>query len=233
MKINCLIIDDEPSSQMVLKKFIADVEFLELMGVCNNAIDAIHELKQNQTIDLLFLDINMPKISGLTFYKSLQNPPEVIFTTAYPQYAVEGFEVNAIDYLLKPFSFDRFFTAVNKVVEKKSINGNHSEKDHFMLIKSNKTLYKIYSENILFIEACGDYVKVHLEDKFIMTNATFTSVLESLPNPVFIRTHKSFAINFNKMNSVSGNQVNIKNHKIPIGQKFKIEFLDLINQNKS
>jgi DNA-binding LytR/AlgR family response regulator len=233
MKINCLIIDDEPSSQIVLKKFIADVEFLELMGVCNNAIDAIHELKQNQTIDLLFLDINMPKISGLTFYKSLQNPPEVIFTTAYPQYAVEGFEVNAIDYLLKPFSFDRFFTAVNKVVEKKSINGNHSEKDHFMLIKSNKTLYKIYSENILFIEACGDYVKVHLEDKFIMTNATFTSVLESLPNPVFIRTHKSFAINFNKMNSVSGNQVNIKNHKIPIGQKFKIEFLDLINQNKS
>jgi DNA-binding LytR/AlgR family response regulator len=233
MKINCLIIDDEPSSQIVLKKFIADVEFLELMGVCNNAIDAIHELKQNQTIDLLFLDINMPKISGLTFYKSLQNPPEVIFTTAYPQYAVEGFEVNAIDYLLKPFSFDRFFTAVNKVVEKKSINGNHSEKDHFMLIKSNKTLYKIYSENILFIEACGDYVKVHLEDKFIMTNATFTSVLESLPNPVFIRTHKSFAINFDKMNSVSGNQVNIKNHKIPIGQKFKIEFLDLINQNKS
>jgi DNA-binding LytR/AlgR family response regulator len=233
MKINCLIIDDEPSSQIVLKKFIADVEFLELMGVCNNAIDAIHELKQNQTIDLLFLDINMPKISGLTFYKSLQNPPEVIFTTAYPQYAVEGFEVNAIDYLLKPFPFDRFFTAVNKVVEKKSINGNHSEKDHFMLIKSNKTLYKIYSENILFIEACGDYVKVHLEDKFIMTNATFTSVLESLPNPVFIRTHKSFAINFNKMNSVSVNQVNIKNHNIPIGQKFKIEFLDLINQNKS
>jgi DNA-binding LytR/AlgR family response regulator len=233
MKINCLIIDDEPSSQMVLKKFIADVEFLELMGVCNNAIDAIHELKQNQTIDLLFLDINMPKISGLTFYKSLQNPPEVIFTTAYPQYAVDGFEVNAIDYLLKPFSFDRFFTAVNKVVEKNSNNGNHSEKDHFMLIKSNKTLYKINSENILFIEACGDYVKVHLEDKFIMTNATFTSVLESLPNPVFIRTHKSFAINFNKMNSVSGNQVNIKNHKIPIGQKFKTEFLDLINQNKS
>jgi DNA-binding LytR/AlgR family response regulator len=233
MKINCLIIDDEPSSQMVLKKFIADVEFLELMGVCNNAIDAIHELKQNQTIDLLFLDINMPKISGLTFYKSLQNPPEVIFTTAYPQYAVDGFEVNAIDYLLKPFSFDRFFTAVNKVVEKNSNNGNHSEKDHFMLIKSNKTLYKINSENILFIEACGDYVKVHLEDKFIMTNATFTSVLESLPNPDFIRTHKSFAINFNKMNSVSGNQVNIKNHKIPIGQKFKIEFLDLINQNKS
>lgn len=233
MKINCLIIDDEPSSQFVLKKFIADVEFLELMGVCHNAIDAIHELKQNQTIDLLFLDINMPKISGLTFYKSLQNPPEVIFTTAYPQYAVDGFEVNAIDYLLKPFSFNRFFTAVNKVVEKKFKNGNHSEKDHFMLIKSNKTLYKINSENVLFIEAFGDYVKVHLEDKFIMTNTTFTSVFESLPKPNFIRTHKSFAINFKKMNSISGNQITMKNHKIPIGQKYKTEFLNFINQNKS
>lgn len=233
MKINCLIIDDEPSSQLVLKKFIADVEFLELMGVCHNAIDAIQLLKQNQTIDLLFLDINMPKISGLTFYKSLQNPPEVIFTTAYPQYAVDGFEVNAIDYLLKPFSFDRFFRAVNKVVEKKFNNGNHSEKDHFMLIKSNKTLYKINSENILFIEAFGDYVKVHLEDKFILTNATFTSVFESLPKPIFLRTHKSFAINFKKMNSFSGNQITMKNHKIPIGQKYKTEFLNFINQNKS
>ncbi|TVZ59959.1 LytTR family two component transcriptional regulator [Flavobacteriaceae bacterium MAR_2010_105] len=233
MKFKCLIIDDEPSSQLVLKKFIADVDFLELTGVCNNAIDAIHKLKQNQAIDLLFLDINMPKISGLTFYKSLQNPPEVIFTTAYPQYAVDGFEVNAVDYILKPFSFDRFFTAVNKVVEKKFTNGNHSEKDRFLLIKSNKTLYKINTENILFIEACGDYVKVHLEDKFIMTNATFTSVFESLSNPLFIRTHKSFAINFKKMNSVSGNQITIKNHKIPIGQKFKAEFLDVINQNIS
>ncbi|RIA09472.1 LytTR family two component transcriptional regulator [Flavobacteriaceae bacterium MAR_2010_72] len=232
MKFKCLIIDDEPSSQLVLKTFIADVDFLELDGVCNNAIDAIHVLKQNHAIDLLFLDINMPKISGLTFYKSLQNPPEVIFTTAYPQYAVDGFEVNAIDYLLKPFSFDRFFAAVNKVVEKKFTNGNHSEKDHFLLIKSNKTLYKINTENILFIEACGDYVKVHLEDKFIMTNATFTSVFESLPKPLFIRTHKSFAINFKKMNSVSGNQITIKDNKIPIGQKFKPEFSIFINQNK-
>lgn len=233
MKINCLIIDDEPSSQMVLKKFIKDVDFLELIEVCSNAIDALQVLKQNQDIHLLFLDINMPKISGLTFYKSLQNPPEVIFTTAYPQYAVDGFEVNAIDYLLKPFSFDRFFTAVNKVVEKTFPNGNKTDNGHFILIKSSKTLHKINSENILFIEAFGDYVKVHLEDKFIMTNATFTSVFESLPTQIFIRTHKSFAINFNKMNSISGNQINIKNHKIPIGQKYKTEFLEFINQSKS
>jgi two-component system response regulator LytT len=119
------------------------------------------------------------------------------------------------------------------VVEKKFTNGNIAVNDHFVLIKSYKTLHKINSENILFIEAFGDYVKVHSEDKMIMTNATFTSVLDSLPNPIFIRTHKSFAINFKKMNSISGNQIMIKTHKIPIGQKFKTEFLDFINQNKS
>lgn len=233
MKIKCLIIDDEPSSQTVLKNFVGDVDFLELTGVCNNAIEAIEKLKSNPSIQLLFLDINMPKISGLTFYKSLQNPPEVIFTTAYPQYAVEGFEVNASDYLLKPFSFDRFFKAVNKVVEKLSPFDNKIENEPFIMVKSNKTLYKIIVDHILFIEAFGDYVKVHMEDKMIMTNATFTSVFESLPKQMFIRTHKSFAINFKKMNSISGNQVMIKIHRIPIGQKYKTEFLTLMNQYKS
>jgi len=231
MKINCLIIDDEPSSQTVLKKFIENVDFLELVNVCGNAFEALQILKQNQNIDLLFLDINMPKVSGLTFYKSLQNPPDVIFTTAYPQYALEGFEVNAVDYLLKPFSFERFFSAVNKVIEKKFTSDKTLEDDHYLLIKSNKTLYKVFSKKILFIEALGDYVKVHLEDKFILTNATFTSVLESLPKQMFIRTHKSFAINFKKMTSISGNQININDFKIPIGQKYKDEFLNYVNNS--
>lgn len=233
MKIKCLIIDDEPSSQTVLKKFVADVNFLELVGVCNNAIDALQVLKQNQSIDLLFLDINMPKISGLTFYKSLQNPPHVIFTTAYSQYAVDGFEVNAIDYLLKPFSFERFFTAVNKVLEKQMPNDRQKVSDYFIMIKSNKVLHKINTNDILYIEALGDYVKVHLEDQMIMTNATFTSVFESLPQHIFIRTHKSFAINFKKMNSIEGNQTLIKSHKIPIGQKYRTEFLNFVNHTKS
>jgi len=230
MKIKCLIIDDEPSSQTVLKKFVADVEFLELVGVCNNAIEALQILKQNQGVDLLFLDINMPKISGLTFYKSLQHPPHVIFTTAYSQYAVDGFEVNAVDYLLKPFSFERFFTAVNKVLEKQMPNDRQSESDYFIMVKSNKILHKVNANDILFIEAFGDYVKIHLEDTYIMTNATFTSVFESLPQHIFIRTHKSFAINFKKMKSIDGNQILIKTHKIPIGQKYRTEFLNYVNQ---
>jgi DNA-binding LytR/AlgR family response regulator len=234
MKINCLIIDDEPASQIVLKNFIADVGFLELRCICNNAIEAIEKLKELNDIDLLFLDVNMPKISGLTFYKSLQNPPDVIFTTAYPQYAVDGFEVNAIDYLLKPFSFDRFFTAVNKVLEKRfsngnQTNGNQKEDEHFMFIKSNKTLHKINFEDILFVEAYGDYVKVHQDQQCILTNATFTSVLETLPRDIFVRTHKSFAINFKKMNSICGNQIMISKYKIPIGQKYKGEFMNFVN----
>ena len=233
MKIKCLIIDDEPSSQTVLKKFVADVEFLELAGVCNNAIEALQVLKQNQGIDLLFLDINMPKISGLTFYKSLQHPPQVIFTTAYSQYALDGFELNAVDYLLKPFSFERFFTAVTKVLKKQLPNGSRTENDYFIMVKSNKILHKINTNDILYIEAFGDYVKVYLEDNYIMTNSTFTSVFESLPQHIFIRTHKSFAINFKKMNSIDGNQILIKTHKIPIGQKYRTEFLNYLNNTNS
>ncbi|PKP12531.1 MAG: DNA-binding response regulator [Bacteroidetes bacterium HGW-Bacteroidetes-3] len=231
MKINCLIIDDEPTSQIVLKNYIADVDFLHLSGVFNNAIEALHELKNNHSIDLLFLDVNMPKISGLTFYKSLQNPPDVIFTTAYSQYAVDGFEVNAIDFLLKPFSFDRFFIAVNKVLEKKfpiEINNNES---HFLLIKSNKTIHKICSNDILFIEAYGDYVKIYVEDKYILTNNTFANILELLPKNKFMRSHKSFAINLEKINTIQGNRIAINKHLIPIGQKFKVEFLKSLNHN--
>lgn len=231
MTISCLIIDDEPSSQAVLKNFISNIDFLELKGICNNAIEALEMIRASHSIDLIFLDINMPKISGLTFYKSLQNPPEVIFTTAYPEYAISGFEVSAIDYLLKPFSFERFFIAINKVLEKKSISINKPSQEHFILIKSNKILYKITSDNILFIEAFGDYVKVYLEDKFILTHATFSFVLDSLPKHMFIRSHKSFAINFNKMSSVHGNQISVNNHKIPIGQKYKAEFMKAINHN--
>tara|TARA_R110002049_G_scaffold280945_1_gene460404 strand:+ start:2543 stop:3253 length:711 start_codon:yes stop_codon:yes gene_type:complete len=232
MNIKCLVIDDEPSSQQILKKFISDVDFLELAGVCNSANDALLQLKKHPTIDLIFLDINMPKISGLSFYKSLKNPPEVIFTTAYSQYAVDGFEVNAIDYLLKPFSFDRFLTAVNKLEAKKTDATTDTQTYDFLLIKANKVLHKVLPNTILFIEASGDYVKVYLEDQCIVTNTTFSTMLESLPKMLFIRTHKSFAVNLEKIKSVAANQVLTTNHKIPIGQKFRGSFLEFLEYNK-
>ncbi len=229
MNINCIIIDDEPSSQTILKKFIADVDFLHLVGICNNAIEAVKLLNTKHDINLMFLDINMPKISGLTFLKSLQNPPDVIFTTAYPQYAVDGFEVNAIDYLLKPFSFERFFIATNKVFEKQGVKKINN--DSFLLIKSNKTIHKINPKNIEYIEALGDYVKLHLQNSFILTNSTFSSILKKLKTHKFIQTHKSFAINLEKMNRINGNQVFLKTHSVPIGQKYKPAFLKILNEN--
>ncbi|QTE24502.1 response regulator transcription factor [Polaribacter cellanae] len=223
--MNCLIIDDEPASQEIIKLFIEKIDFLSLIKTCNNAVEALSETKKNQKIDLLFLDINMPKISGLSFYKSLQNPPFVIFTTAYPQYAVEGFDVNAIDYLLKPFSFDRFLQAVNKVTDKLETSKKAINSEETILIKADKKLHKIKISSIFYVEAFGDYVKIHLENKFLLTNNTFKKVLNLLPKTTFFQVHKSFAINFKKVNTIEGNKILIDTEKIPIGLKYKSEFL--------
>lgn len=224
MKIHCLIIDDEPSSQTVLKHFINDVNFLTLEGVCNSALEALEFLSSNTTIDLIFLDINMPKLSGLSFYKSLQNPPKVIFTTAYSEYALEGFELDAVDYLLKPFAFERFLTAVQKA--KNLLHTSSISAPNYVIIKSNKVLHKVNLEDILYIEAFGDYVKVHLENDFILTNSTFTKMLNEFQNRNFVRVHKSFAINLNYLQKVKGNLVTVKNKELPIGQAYKLDFLD-------
>ena len=182
-------------------------------------------MQTNSSVDVLFLDINMPKQTGLDFYKNLQNPPAVIFTTAYPQYAVEGFEVNATDYLLKPFSYDRFLTAVNKILNtKKDINTQPS--DHIIL-KENKTLYKIMFKNINYVEAFGDYVKVHTMNGVITTHSTFSNFISKLPS-YFLRVHKSFSINLEKMEQLSGNQIQVGTYKIPIGQTYKATVLKAI-----
>lgn len=232
MKYTCLIIDDEPSSQFILKKFISEVNFLELKGICNNANEALQCIKADNRIDLLFLDINMPRISGLSFYKSLKNAPIVIFTTAYSEFAVEAFEVNALDYLLKPFSFDRFLTAVNKIELKEIDNETKIHSNDFILIKSNKVVHKVHFKDLIFIEASGDYVNLYLNGETIKTNTTFSAMLTALPSEFFVRTHKSFAVNNSKIKSVSANQVTTLNHKIPIGLKYRKEFIVFLERNK-
>ncbi|MEM6684186.1 MAG: response regulator transcription factor [Bacteroidota bacterium] len=226
MKLQCIIIDDEPSSQKVLEVFIEKVPSLQLIAKCNNATEALATLRNQPTIDVLFLDINMPNISGLSFYKSLKNAPAVIFTTAYAEYAVAGFEVNAIDYLLKPFSFDRFLTAVNKAFDTLKIDNTPTEE--VIYVKENKTLHKVVLKDILYIEALGDYVKIHTENTTIITNSTFSNMLQQLPQLYFVRVHKSFAIHLQKLNSVSGNQILLNNVKIPIGQTYKADFMKLL-----
>lgn len=222
--VNCIIVDDELSSQRVLEHFIVDTKILNLKTICNNTNEAFKYLQLHTDIDLLFLDINMPKQSGIDFYKQLINPPLVIFTTAYPQYAIEGFEVNAIDYLLKPIAYERFLTAINKVLNAQKT----TMADDFIILNENKTLHKVYFQDILFVEAFGDYVKVHLEHKIIITLSTFTKFLDQLPK-IFLRTHKSFCINLNHMNSISGNQIKVRTHQVPIGQSYKQSVLKALN----
>lgn len=224
MKINCLIIDDEPASQDVLKKFISDISWMEIKGICNNAIEAI-EIVEKERIDVLFLDINMPKLSGLSFYKSLHNPPLVIFTTAYSEYAVDGFNLNAVDYLLKPFSFDRFYQSVEKV--RNIVNKNSNQ----LVLKSDKKLFLVQLDDILYVESLGDYIKVHTSNQNLVVYKTMNAISNSLPENKFFRVHKSFIINLEKISYVEGNQIAIDNNKIPIGQKYKSIFLDTIKNS--
>ena len=223
--ISCIIVDDELSSQRVLQHFISQTDVLDLKSTCNTAAEAFKYLQLNGNVDLLFLDINMPKKSGLDFYKGLLNPPKVIFTTAYPQYAVDGFEVNAIDYLLKPIAYERFLTAMHKVLQFQS---DHSKTNDFVVLKENKALHKIFFNEIRYIEAFGDYVKVHTQEKTITTHSTFTNILKKLP-AFFLRIHKSFSINTHRIQQISGNQMTIDKQQLPIGQTYKESVLKALN----
>jgi two-component system response regulator LytT len=222
MNIRCLIIDDEPSSQNVLKSFIYKIDYLDLLHICNNALEALEYLKNN-AVDVLFLDINMPQLSGISFYKSLKNPPKVIFTTAYSAYAIEGFEVEATDYLLKPFSFERFVKSVSKVKDLKDA------KIEYIVIKSNKKLHQTKLDDIYFIEGLGDYIKVHLKNSFLVTYNSLKEMHNSLPKSIFKQIHKSFIINKNKLDYIEGNLAIINANKIPLGPKYKKEFLEYFN----
>ena len=227
MKINCITVDDEPASREILEKYISECTLLSLISSCKNAFEANEIITQEQ-IQLIFLDINMPKLSGIKFYKSLSNPPFVIFTTAYPEYAVEGFEVDAIDYLLKPFSFERFLKSVNKalnIINQKD-NINHVP---FIVLKSDKKLFRVNLSDINYLEALGDYIKVDYMNQTIMVHDTFQNLLSQLGESNLIRVHKSFAISLNKFDHIDGNLIKIKDKSIPIGQKYRSDLLTIIN----
>ena len=217
-----MIVEDEPVSQEILKRYISDVPELELVSVCSNAIDAGREVRE-KAVDLIFLDITMPKLSGLDFYKSLQSPPDVIFTTAYPEYAVDGFEVNAIDYLVKPFSFERFMKAMNKLLDRYHMSTSASV--DFVLLPADKKIHKVGTNEILFAEAMGDYVKVHLADKTLIVHNTLQRFQETLPPGRFMRIHKSFLIALDRIDYIEGNTVVIGKAQIPIGQTYRADFL--------
>ena len=238
MEIKAAIIDDEPLAQNVIKQYALKLPELKIVATCNDAICAHKILKQHR-IDLIFLDINMPKLSGISFLRSIKNPPLVIFTTAYSEYALEGFELDAIDYLKKPFSFDRFCKAYFKAEEilqlKHTANASseHSKEaiTNYLFVKSNKKTYKIEFAEIQYVEGLGDYIQIHLINRKIITNLSMKKILELLPADMFYRIHKSFIISLNKIDLVEGNMVNINNIKIPIGNSYRQDFMSFINKN--
>lgn len=236
--INVLIVDDEPLAQEVLEAHIGRIPELHLVKKCSNAIEAKEALMEN-SIDLMFLDIQMPQITGVEFLKSLENPPLTIFTTAFSNYAVEGFELNAIDYLLKPVSFDRFSKAVEKAKEqislRKTTEPEQSEVDH-IYVKSDKKLIRVRYSDIIYIEGLKDYVIIRMDTGRIITLQTMKSLEEKLPSKIFRRIHRSFIVSVDKIQAVEGNMIEIMEKgqakHIPIGKNYRDELLDLIEKNR-
>ncbi|MFT6871399.1 MAG: two-component system LytT family response regulator [Roseivirga sp.] len=226
--IKCLIIDDEPLSRTVLRTFTKDHRDLVLVAECKDAFEAMDVLAK-ESVDLLFLDINMPKLSGVNFYKSLNHKPEVIFTTAYPEFAVEGFELNAIDYLMKPIPFERFVQAIQKVKDKLGNSKKEEATQDFILLKADKKIYRTPFDEILYCEALGDYVKVHLTTKTLIITTTMKGILADLPSDQFMRTHKSYIINKTKFEYIEGNQIKIDKHMVSIGQSYREEVFKQLN----
>lgn len=234
MKINCIIIDDEPLARKGLKEYVADVDFLQLAGEFDTPLKAA-ELISRGEVQLLFLDIEMPRITGLEFFRTLQQPPPVIFTTAYPQYALEGFEVNALDYLVKPISFDRFLKAALKAKEYYEVrekNVVETAQSDFFFIKADSKLVKIFYNEILFIEALQNYVTIHTTDKKYMTYLTFRSVEEYLPAEQFIKVHKSYIVAASKIDSIEGNDILVGQRHIPVSRSQKDEVMEKLLKNR-
>ena len=232
--MNCIIIDDEPMARNGLREYIEEVDFLKLVGEFEHPLKAMDILGE-QTIDLIFLDIQMPKITGTDFLKSLQQPPLIIFTTAFPDYALQGYELNAVDYLLKPFSFDRFLKAVMKaksLLSKTTQFDNAENADDYFYIKSDNSIVKIRFDEILFAEALQNYIAIHTIQKKYVSYLTFKAVLDKLLPHQFIQTHKSFIVSPTKVDSVSGNEMKIGSHLVPISRNLKDEVMGKLLKGK-
>jgi len=238
MGIKSLIIEDEAPAQRLLKRYIKQIPNLELVGTFTVPTESLPTLKE-QDIDVIFLDINLPNISGLNFLKSLSNPPKIIITTAYPEYAIEGFELNVLDYLLKPISFERFLKAVSRLdadqekqsqVQPSNGNGDNGNQQEFTFIKSDKTIYRISWDEIVFIESDRDYLRIHTTNDKYFIRETLKHWMDLLPEQRFFRVHKSFIVNIGKINEIFGNRIKIGDEIIPIGRHYKDDFFEKIEE---
>jgi DNA-binding LytR/AlgR family response regulator len=227
VKIRCIVTDDEPMARKGLQGYIEKIDFLELVAVCENAIELNSLLKQ-QPADLLFLDIEMPYMTGIELLKNLSSPPKVIFTTAYDKYALQGFELEVLDYLLKPVSFERFLKAANKAYDYFKLADQRP--DH-VFVKADNKLEKIRFDEILFIEALENYIGIYTTDKKIITHSTLKAFQEKLPQQRFIQPHKSYLVAVDKVSSIEGNVLHVQQYQVPISKYQKEEVLEKIVNN--
>jgi DNA-binding LytR/AlgR family response regulator len=232
--IKCLVVDDEPLARDVIRRYIEKVPILHLVGECGNAIDALI-LLQNEAVDLIFLDIQMPQLTGTEFAKALRNAPKIIFTTAFKEYAIDGFELNAIDYLLKPIRFERFLRAITKAYPQTSVDinipqpeiTNKKNNSGFIYLKADRKMIKVMLDDILYIESARDYLKIFTHNNFIITRQTTSSIENMLSEEEFIRIHRSFIVSLKKINSFTHETVEIGKKELPIGKFYLNSFLKL------
>jgi len=230
MSYSCLIVDDEQLARQLLEGFVNKIPGLELKGMCKNPLEAM-EILNKEKIDILLLDIQMPELTGVEFLRSLKNKPTTIFTTAYSEYALEGYELDVVDYLVKPFSLDRFIQAINKAtghidLKRKAELGNGSPDDQeFVLLHADHKIYKVKLNEIQYIEGLKEYVSYYTKEKRIIVLQSLRSIEESLPKDQFIRIHRSYIVPIDKIKSLDGNQVQIGDKLIPIGRSYKDEVM--------
>jgi len=236
--LNCIAIDDELSALRTISEYCSRIQYVNLTGTFTNPFEALHTLNNNQ-VDLIFLDIVMPQITGLEFLKTLYNPPMIIFTTAFKEYALEGFDYDAVDYLVKPFAFDRFSKSVNKAFQllklKKPVDNQAEDipriSSGFLMVKVEYSTIRVNLDDILYIEGLKDYVKIYTEGKLILTKTTMKNILEKLPSDTFFRVHKSYIISIDKIEMIENSRIVIGNQRIPIGESYRFSFFEIVNRN--
>jgi DNA-binding LytR/AlgR family response regulator len=232
-EIRCLVVDDEPPAREIMRRYIRQVPTLHIAGECANAIQAFTFLQQ-QPVDLLFLDIRMPQLNGNDFLKALKNPPKVIFTTAFSEYALEGYDLDAVDYLMKPIPFERFLKAVNKafqhtVSRNETLSPDEERKtDPFVYFRADRKMVKVMLHDILYIESMKDYIKVVTTNGVVITKQSISSVEAMLPEKEFIRTHRSYIVASRHIRSFTSELIEINHSEIPIGKLFRNEVLKIL-----
>ena len=234
--IHCLIVDDEPMAREILENHLSKIDSVHIVASCKNAVDAFNVIAAKK-IDVIFLDINMPEISGLSFAKSINKKIKLIFTTAYREYAVDGFDLQAVDYLLKPISFDRLYQSINKYIDEcipsdlRKDKENIEEKSDFIFVRSDRKMIKVNFVEILYIESLGDYIKIILGAKNIVTRETISSIEAKLPKKMFLRTHRSFIVSIKHIVSFTNEYIEINKKSIPISRSYKTSVLNKLENN--